>query len=514
MSKISFISWLWLLLMLPLTFVARFQNHENIFLNGKIFFVDGDCYSRMTRVRMVMEHPLSPVHHHEFENYPEGTKAHTTAPMDYLIAGLAVALKPFSSQPIDLAGALVSPLLGCATLIFLWFWAIRMQFRHALPMLLLFAVSPILVHGTALGRPDHQSLLIFLLAIAIGCEWVLISIDSLELQIFSGLAWGTSLWVSFYEPLILLLVLGSTHFFFSRKTLIHSERWYWLGAALVPLVLMLLIDGAPFELPNSAIVQAFARWKNSIGELSTIKPLSPLLFQWTGLLLYASPLLLIRKYRGPLLLLVMTYGLTLWQVRWGYFLGLVFVMTLPWQLEQMRRPWLIWTLFIVSLWPVLHEWDQRLFPDEARSERLATERMEAYLLRDIGEQLRSPEKTPILAPWWMCPPLAYWSGQPAVAGSSHESLPGIMDTARFYLSRDPATAEKIIRDRGVKRVLVCEPSRILETSQPLVDGSGTGPTLVEALYEHPHTVPSFLRLSLSNQIFKVFSVEPVAPGPK
>ena len=35
-----------------------------------------------------------------------------------------------------------------------------------------------------------------------------------------------------------------------------------------------------------------------------------------------------------------------------------------------------------------------------------------------------PPATTILAPWWLSPPLAYWSGQPAVAGSSHEALPG------------------------------------------------------------------------------------------
>ena len=46
-----------------------------------------------------------------------------------------------------------------------------MKFRYRWVMLILYAISPILVHGTELGRPDHQSLLILLVTIAICAEW-------------------------------------------------------------------------------------------------------------------------------------------------------------------------------------------------------------------------------------------------------------------------------------------------------------------------------------------------------
>ena len=549
LPNITLKSWLLLLLMLPLAFAARWQNHENVFVGGKVFFVDGDCYSRMTRVKMVMEHPFEPIHRHSFENYPDGVKAHTTAPMDYLIAALALALKPWSAFPVDVAGALISPLLGCATLLFLWFWAIRMRLRHAAPMLLLVAISPILVHGTALGRPDHQSLLIFLLAIGIGCEWMTAQADYLGAcalnpqtglgsrcgfvcwcgtrpHLVSGIIWGASLWVSFYEPLILLLTVAAAHLIFSRRSLLTPGRWAWLMAFSIPLLLMLIIEGSPFAIPDRADLQAFAVWKHSVGELSSVSPFSPLLFQWTGLMLFAAPLLLFWGIRrtssanrarrspmaGALLLLVVVYLLTLWQVRWGYFLALVFAMTLPWQLQSLQKRWLIWALFVISLWPVLREWDQRLFPDEARAERLASQRSESFLLREMAERLRSPELTPVLAPWWMCPSVAYWSGQPTIAGSSHESLPGIMDTARFYRSTDPLSALKILKDRGVKWVVVCEPTEILESSRALASGAapGDGSTdrdaMVVGLYEHPHTSPEFLRLQEANALFKAFRV--------
>ena len=46
------LSRLTLLLLLVLTFVARSHNRGDIFQNdGKLYFYEGDCYSRMTRVK-------------------------------------------------------------------------------------------------------------------------------------------------------------------------------------------------------------------------------------------------------------------------------------------------------------------------------------------------------------------------------------------------------------------------------------------------------------------------------
>src|SRR5204862_604882 len=122
----------------------------------------------MTRVQMCSEHPGLIVRHHEFENFPTGTTPHTTAPLDYLILALSILLKPFSAHPIDVAGAFISPLLALFGGLFLWCWSVKLRYRWV--MLILYAVSPILVHGTELGRPDHQSLLILLVTIAICAE--------------------------------------------------------------------------------------------------------------------------------------------------------------------------------------------------------------------------------------------------------------------------------------------------------------------------------------------------------
>ena len=158
-------------LLSALILATRCANYQDVFVAGNVYFVDADCYARMTRAQMVREKPGLIIRHHAFENFPQGTTPHTTAPLDYLIVALSLFLNPFTAHALDLAGAFVSPLLALLGGWFLWWWSRRMKFRYRWVMLILYAISPILVHGTELGRPDHQSLLILLVTIAICAEW-------------------------------------------------------------------------------------------------------------------------------------------------------------------------------------------------------------------------------------------------------------------------------------------------------------------------------------------------------
>ena len=192
-----------------LIFATRCANYQDVFVAGNVYFTDADCYARMTRVRMCEEKPGLVIQHHDFENFPQGTTPHTTAPLDYLILALAIALKPFTAHAIDLAGALISPLLALVGGWFLWWWSRRINLRYRWIMLILYAISPVLVHGTKLGRPDHQSLVVLLVTIAICAEWTLQFESSARWSIVSGATWGFALWVSLYEPVILFgLVAG------------------------------------------------------------------------------------------------------------------------------------------------------------------------------------------------------------------------------------------------------------------------------------------------------------------
>ena len=80
-----------------LILATRCANYRDVFVAGNVYFVDADCYARMTRVRMCHAMPGLIVRHHDFENFPQGTNPHTTAPFDYLIFAL--------SQIIAAAGA-------------------------------------------------------------------------------------------------------------------------------------------------------------------------------------------------------------------------------------------------------------------------------------------------------------------------------------------------------------------------------------------------------------------------
>src|SRR5437867_8391851 len=162
----------------------------------------------MTRAQMCDAQPGLIVRHHAFENFPQGTTPHTTAPLDYLILALSMLLKPFTAHSIDLAGALISPSLAVLGGWFLWWWSVKFRYRWI--TLIVYAISPILVHGTELGRPDHQSLLMLLVTIAICAEWSMqaelgasAATDRIKWGIVSGVAWGLAIWTSAYESLVL-----------------------------------------------------------------------------------------------------------------------------------------------------------------------------------------------------------------------------------------------------------------------------------------------------------------------
>ena len=60
----------------------------------------------------------------------------------------------------------------------------------------------------------------------------------------------------------------------------------------------------------------------------------------------------------------------------------------------------------------------------------------------------------IMAPWWLSPGLLYFSGQPIVSGSSHCGISGIVASAKFYSATSWVDAERILRERQVRWVVV------------------------------------------------------------
>jgi hypothetical protein len=508
-----------IIVLTALILATRCANYRDVFVGGNIYFTDADCYARMTRVRLCAEHPGLVIRQHEFENYPTGTTPHTTAPLDYLILGVSVLLKPLTSQSVDLAGALISPLLGLIGGWFLWWWTQRMGFRYRWASLILYAISPIVVHGTELGRPDHQSLLLLLIVVSVCAEWSCRTERIRAWIIASAAAWALAIWVSAYEPLLLLFLLLFLDLLRDRAFFAKERRTGWILFA-VAIAIALLVER---RLPSLSIssTELFRNWSRTIGELRSISLLNPVWFRWTGYLVVFVPVLLVLRMiksksksknveELPLfvvVLLIATFGLTIWQARWSYFFVMIFTIALPLLLEPIEPRFAVWFAFGLSLLPLLQDWDERVWPNESELARLAEKRLESVQLRSLASAIRSSDTHPFLAPWWLSPEIAYWSGQPGVAGSSHESLDGIRDSARFFMTEDWLEADDILRQRKVDWVFGYDSDRVTLNSAEIL-GLKQFPThpLDQVIDRRPTQAPNFLVFAGQNPAAKLFRV--------
>ena len=471
-----------------------------------VIFADGDSHNRLQRAALVAASPGQIVSHHNFENHPSGIVPHATAPMDHLIAGLGIFVRP-----LDAAGAWISPLLGLITVLFLWFWARRLDLRPRWPMLLLFAISPAITHAFALGRPDHQSLLLALTTIALASNLAMTRTVHPAWAWTSAAAWGLALWVSWFEPLILLVAQEIV-----RTLVWRGQAWpktwrqaFWLIPAIA--AASWALEGFRSPWPDAEVRELFPRWAASIGELHA--PATSLIFSWTGWLLGATPLLLLwnwwktrdRTALQILLLLMIVGALGAGQARWSPWLAMVFSLSLPWALHPLGRTWLVWIVFILSLWPVGRAWETRTHPSPAEQARRQELVAEAVMLHDVARFLATEPPGGVLAPWWISPPLARLSGHPCVAGSSHQSLPGTADTARFYLAADDDTAQAILRRRQVRYIVTDAPERIIPTSAALLEISPPKNPMIVRL-ARGRDVPSYLQPVFANAFHRVYKV--------
>jgi hypothetical protein len=516
-----------------LIIATRCANYQDIFVAGNIYFVDADCYARMTRVQLVSAKPGLIVRHHAFENSPSGTTPHTTAPLDYLILGLSFLLKPFTAHSIAFAGAFISPILALLGGWFLWWWSRGMGFRYGWMMLILYAISPILVHATELGRPDHQSLLLLLITIAICAEWHLQKLQTVRTprqniresrirshvrawSLTSATMWALAIWVSAYEPLFLFLILTATTLLANRKVLFARGRAGWILFAVI-VAIALLIERRIFSLSIFQSTMSFKNWASTIGELAHVSPAHPAWLRWCGYMLVVTPILLWLRVRqrdaapagGALsvyVLLIATYFLTMWQARWGYFFVLILALSLPDLLQPIRLRAAVWIGFVLSLFPILRDWDQTLWPNEAELANRLERRSDSTQIRDLAMNLRSLDTRPFLAPWWLSPSIAYWSGQPGVAGSSHESLNGIEDSARFFLSDDLQKAREILAKHEVAWVVAYDSDRVATNSSSILGLAVPPRPLCLVLDRTPGNAPRFVVLSAQNGGGKLYRV--------
>jgi len=212
------------------------------------------------------------------------------------------------------------------------------------------------------------------------------------------------------------------------------------------------------------------------------------------------------RYLPVYVLLIVTYLLTIWQARWGYFFVLIFALALPALLEPVKSRAAVWIAFVLSIAPILRDWDERLWPNEMQLARRVEQRNESAQIRDLALNLQSSDTRPFLAPWWLSPSIAYWSGQPGVAGSSHESLNGIQDSARFFLSDDLQKAREILKKRQVVWVFAYDSNRVAQNSAVILNRGLPSHSLCRVLDRTPAQAPPFLIFSGQNAACKLYRV--------
>jgi hypothetical protein len=266
-------------------------------------------------------------------------------------------------------------------------------------------------------------------------------------------------------------------------------RGRWFLGVLGVLIVGIWVDGFRVAVPAREFWEVLGRWGASIGELQGVDSVVGLL-RWSGGLLLGVPLAAVWVWGSPrqrgtwawLFLLAVLTGLTLWQIRWSPYFALVFAFVVPELLECVPNRRARAAVFLLALWPIAIEWDARCFPPVETELERHLDRSERLNLRLAAERMKSEEVFPFVAPWWQAPALAYWSGQPAVGGSSHEGIAGIRDSARIYLGSDPVAVRSLLLKKRVALIVAGDWARIVENCSQLLGKEPEGKPLAELLW--------------------------------
>jgi hypothetical protein len=417
--------------------------------------VEADCYSQLARVQRILHGQGLVQNHFKVENWPEGLTPSTTAPFDYVILLLYAPLALFTQHPLDWAGALVSPALWVA-LVFFWMLFRSREFNLAGRALFLIgsAALPAFIWATACGRPRHQSLILALMAMGLTAEyerWQIELTPKRAWNIFAGIVWGLACWTSLFEPIVVVALLILFNLIVRRR-----ENFAFLVSFGVVMLVALLVEGVHIFVPPPEYHEALVRWLGTIAEVQPISFGSFVQQMMCLSFVLLVPLVswrLLRQagdHRTDLLLILLTVllaGLTFVQRRWIYYANLTELLLIVryYQMAPLR-----WTrLMVVAIFFAGIAYDNVV---QIQGRLQAPANQPSLQLAQISRAIDQPGG--IMAPWWLSPGLLYFSGQPIVSGSSHCGIAGIVASAKFFTATSWADAERILRERQVRWIVV------------------------------------------------------------
>lgn len=476
--------------------------------------VEADCYSELTRVQHILHGQGLIQNFHPYENWPEGMMPTLTAPFDYCIILLELPLRPVTAYPLDWAGALVSPVLWLGLFLFWTFY--RSSFLSGGSRLLLLlggAALPALVWATSCGRPRHISLILLLLALAISAEYERWLTKERAWHLAAGIFWGLACWTSLYEPLFLFAVLLIVNF-----TVRRQENFVFLVSFGVVMLLALLLEGFHLYIPPPAYQVYLSNWLESIAEMRGIsffvflQQLTPAVFvlPWIGWALWRHP----QRQGADLYLIVITPLLLItlfFQERWIYFGSLAELFLLARYVQITGKStaiWLVLFLFIGGLVASNYYQIDQAYRYGSNQPSDQEEVVARSMDGDGG----------ILGPWWLSAGLGYFSGQPTVACSSHCSIPGIVDSARFFSTTSWVEAYAILEKRKVRWIVVYDnpayENPLLNNSRHLLgeprldDNTLEYPPSIATILINDRLVPPTLQLRSVSQNLKLYEYVP------
>jgi hypothetical protein len=482
--------------------------------------VEADCYSQLARVQRILHGEGFIQSHFKVENWPEGLVPSTTAPFDYAILLLYFPLTLVTKYPLDWAGALVSPALWIG-LVFFWMFFRSREFSLTGRALLIIgsAALPAIVWGTACGRSRHQSLILALLAIALTAEyerWHIELSPKRAWNIVAGIVWGLACWTSLFEPLFIVTLLIVYNFIVRRR----ESPGFLISLGFVMLT-ALLLEGFHIFIPPPEYYDPLKRWLSTIAEVMGMSFVG-FMNRMTLIVIFLPVIawrLLVREgdLRTDLFLVLITTLLmivTILQSRWLYYatLGELFLIVRYCQIEPLR--WsrlLVLVIFLTGL------------ADANRVQIIYAKAMAPNQPSiDLSEIARSIDQPGgIMAPWWLSPGLLYFSGQPIVAGSSHCGISGIVASAKFFSSLSWPEAEKILRERKVRWIMVYDDQDyiypVLNNSRQILglspysddDKQVVDVTVWQTLInDKDQYIPHDIRLRAVTQKFKLYEYEP------
>jgi hypothetical protein len=308
-----------------------------------------------------------------------------------------------------------------------------------------------------------------------------------------------ALWVSLYEPVVLLAIVLA---FRPRSLFIRERRIGWIVFAAI-LAIAFMVERRIPQWPNRELAGALRNWSGTIGELSHVSLGNPIWFSWCGWLLLLTPLLFWPKRDRTMpwflkALLIATFGLTVWQARWAYFFAMIFALALPELLLVLRKRIFAAAIFIIALFPIAQSWN-RMFIDEELARRAEND-VEMVEIRAIASRCGGP----FLAPWWFSPALSYWSRQPGVGGSSHQSIEGVVESAKFFATPNAEEVAQILKRHSVRSVIAYDADRVALNSARILGHPISPNAFCYVLDRRSSEVLPFLRLIAQTGRFKLF----------